>query len=348
MDKEDDKKYDEEGLEQLANDSDLPEGLSKKLDNIINDDKYDDSTEIDLIGDKQEDVEDVAEVSDDVKLEDKVDDGGEKVEPEPAGVEGYDEIDSRLIAAARRFGWSDEKIVRVAEDDETILQDLANLVDTVVSQQGLTKTPVKLTREAEDISDDDSGLKGFELNSEELKRLEDEHGKDVTNLIGFLSTKLNDTINELNTMKSNVDGVRQTDVDRETKNKLDLANTAFDSAAEVFPILGETNKLNMLSDGSYDREHPSFKARDELFTVAQSFEQMGLPFDKAIGEALNWYAGKSGVKRVEDKMVKELNLRKKKFTNRPSRKKTEQTFASEDERIENQMSEVYNNLGLND
>jgi len=328
--------------------ADLPQGLSEEMDKILSK-SYSDSAEIEF--DTDENEKDTG-TGPDAETESKSDasdaDADESEELESAGDEDvYEEIDPRLVAAAKRLGWSDEKIVRVAEEDETILQDLADIMDMVLASSGL-KGGEKASQESateEEETDEVKGVETLQLSDEELQKLKDEYGEAPAKIIASLTEKLNNAIQELNDVKRNVHGVTKAERDREMITRLEIANRAFDDAAEVFPILGKTSELPVVGD-KYDASHPAIKARNEIFNVAMAFEQMGYPFDKAMDEALNWYAGKEGTKEIQEKVVKELNARKKQFTARPTRKHTVRKYNSEDERIAATMDEIYQQIGI--
>jgi len=319
------------------------------MDAILSGEKYNDSTQIEGQDDEGSTDADDTDADGEDKTGQDADtsqaDTGEGEESEPGDdADMYEEIDPRLVAAAKRFGWSDEKIIRVAEEDETILEDLANLLDMVTAtssgQQGQ-----KSEEKSAESSDDVKGVEELKLSDEELRKLKREYGEAPAKVIAALTEKLNSTIKELNEVKQNVHGVTKAEQEREIMTRLEAANRAFDDAAEVFPILGKTSEL-LTTDGKYDMSHPSIKARDEIFNVALSFERMGYSFEQAMDEALNWYAGKEGTKQIEEQVVKKLNARKKQFTARPTRKHTERKFASEDERIYHTMGEFYEKFGI--
>jgi hypothetical protein len=326
-------------LTQVTNANEIPEDVSKAMDDVINDINYKDSIEVtDSL--KVEDAQ--VDATDDV-VEDVADAEPTEVDATDDNKDGFEEIDSRLVSAARRFGWSDDKIIKVAEEDETILEDLASLVEYTLEKNKLQEPQKEVP---EDKSEKVEALDKFELSSEELDKLKDSLGEDGTNLVTNLSQRLNTAIDRLNEIHGDVGSVKRAELNREESAKLELANTAFDKASETFPILGKISELPRLPDGQYDRSNPAFQARAELFAVAEQFTKLGKSYNQALDEAINWFAGKTGSKQVEDKVVKSLNARKKQFTAKPTHKKTERQFGSKNEEVENTMSEIFDNLGI--
>jgi hypothetical protein len=325
----------------VHSEGDIPSDVLETMNNIISDPKYGDSVEVtDDDTDTTDTVDDTVDDDSDAIAEDTTD----VVDTtEDATDDDYEAIDPRLVDAARRFGWSDEKIIRVAEDDETILEDLANLVERQIEQNSIQQ---QSTQEKVDESTDVPALEKFELNDEEFSKLKDTFGDENAKLIKGLSERMNTAIDRLNEVQGDVSSTKRADQDRAAQSRMEHANKAFDKMSETFPVLSKTNELPKLQNGNYDTNNPAFKARAELFTVAEQFTTLGLSFEKAMDEAFNWFAGKRGSKHVEDKVVKELNARKKQFTARPTHKKTEKKFSSKEEKAEHVMDEIYNKLGI--
>jgi hypothetical protein len=323
---------------------DIPDDVLQTMNDIINDSKYDDSVEIDNETTDKEDTE----VVDDAEVVDDTEPVAEDADTTPADdgtsdADEFEEIDARLVNAARRFGWSDEKIIRVAEDDETILEDLANLLDRTLEQDRQKKQDTdKLQGEPDTVP----ALDKFELSDEELVKLKDSVGDEGAGLIKGLADRLNIAVDRLNEVQGDVSSNKKAEQDRLAQNRLERANTIFDEMSESFPVFSKSDKLPIMADGTYDRNSLAFKARAEVFAVAEQFSKMGLSFDKAMDEAMTWFAGKQGSKHVENKVVKQLNARKKQFTARPTHKKTEKQFSSKEDEAEHTMSEIFEKLGI--
>jgi len=268
--------------------------------------------------------------------------GGEEITPEKEkkgeGVseevsktevdEEKEEIDPRLVAAGKRRGWSDDKIIKTAESDESILEDLAELYDDIDSRPAKTE-PAKKAEEKVSRKDEISKTKVDEA----LTKLSEQYGDDVVaDVIRPMAEKQDALVDELNTIKGQMGQFRE---DKEISAKaqnLKTANEVFDSESEAFPALGKTEDLPLKPDGTYDERSPAFKERARIYDTAEMFAARGMSFKSAMAEAFKWYAGDGAEKVAGDKIVKALNARKKKFSPRPTRRKGEvKTYATKDE-----------------
>ena len=124
---------------------------------------------------KEESVETDEDTEESVEseTEEEPEEGEEKPEGPPS--EDYEEIDPRLVAAARARGWSDEKIVSVAEEDESILEALVDTMETVRRERPVSrKAPVAKTKEA---------IEKVKLDAEALKDWKEHYGDDVVDKV---------------------------------------------------------------------------------------------------------------------------------------------------------------------
>jgi len=265
----------------------------------------------------------------------------EKTSSEAEADEEQEQIDPRLVAAARRRGWSDEKIVRIAETDETILEDMANLMDDLTGRETPAEPTEKAEKEPEKIS---------KVNiDDELEKLSEEYGDDVvTKVIRPLTEKLNANTDVLNEMKGVIDELSQgRKVETDAEN-VRIANKIFDEEAETYPAFGQTKDLPRTANGQYDTRSSAYKEREAVFDTAVMFmAAKGMSFNSAMREALTWYAGKSKSANVESSLIKKLNARKKKFSPRPTRRKGEhKVYASKDEEKRAVIAEAKKKAGI--
>jgi len=251
----------------------------------------------------------------------------------------YEEIDLRLITAGRRRGWSDEKIIKIAETDESILSDLADSYD---DQRRKPAEPVK----AEPVKVEAKQKEEFSVvafDKEKLKLFSDEYGSEVvSDVIEPLADKLNVAIATINRINANMDGFNEEKkVDILNKN-IQTANEVFDSEVENFPVFGKTVDL------SNDINHPAFKVRSEIYDTAEMFQQkQGGSFKRAMQQAMFWYLGQNSEGIAEKKIVKQLNARKTKFSPRPTNKAgKKRVFKTENERKIAEISEAKRKAGI--
>jgi len=275
-------------------------------------------------GESEKDVEKdaSAEVDKDTSLESAEKEGGEE------GGDEYEPIDPRLVAAGRARGWSDEKIIKVAEEDESILETLAEAMDVVKKAGGVVTSEVKPAPKTEDEKKSEDSLKKVVLDDEALSDLREQFGdKAVDAAILPLTEKLNSAIDAVNALRGDVAGQKKVSAQVSFNRKIASANRVFDEASETFPTLGKTKDLPKSADGKIDATSAAFVERSKIFDIASGFESLGMPFDVAMKNAMQWYAGGDN-KSLQRKIVKDLNERKKKFSPRPLSKKTQKTYKS--------------------
>jgi len=118
-------------------------------------------------------------------------------------------------------------------------------------------------------------------------------------------------------------------------------DSCFDSYEKELPRLGSTsNKLT--EDNS--------KYRREIFQYADVTARLhGVPIEDAIKDTVQMFKNKEGEKAIEKRLIAKLQKQKGKFTNPPTRKKSDvnsRKFASEAERVRAKMDEAFKKAGI--
>jgi len=317
-------KYDTEGGTETKSDT---EDTESKVDDDTGD-KQDDSdnkgdTEDTDEGDKSTDEgsrDDDSGDTDDGKTDDEGKGSGDTEDTEP--------IPQEQINIARRRGWSDEMIVKIAEEHPEILEDMVALAGQRTTQPQVETKVEPAPKEKQEVK----GVDKVDLDAEALKKMKENYGDEVVDSVILpLVGGLNNTIDQLNALRGSVSGVEQTNQANQAKKNFDEANTVFDGLTETFAVFGKTDELPRLADGRYDVNSPAVQVRGEVFNVATAFQASGMSWTDSLKQAVRWFKGEHAEKSLERKIVKDLNSRKKKFLPRPTSKKTKQTFKSRED-----------------
>jgi len=308
-------------------------------DTEIEDDTGDTETEVNVIGDNQDGTngtEDIGKADAGVEVaDDKGDDegtGDSVADSEASGdSEDTEPIPQEQVNIARRRGWSDEMIVEIAEKHPEILEDMVALAGQQTIQPQVETKVETAPKEKREVQ----GVDKVELDAEALKKMKESYGDEVVDSVILpLVGGLNTTIDQLEALRGQVNGVEQTNQANQAKRNFDEANAVFDGLAETFKVFGKTDELPRLADGTYNVNSPAIQAREEVFKVATAFQASGMSWTDSLKQAVQWYKGGHVEKSLERKIVKDLNSRKKKFSPRPTSKKTKQAFKSrEDEGV---------------
>ena len=239
----------------------------------------------------------------------------------PAG-ESYEEIDPKLVSAARTLGWSDEKIEAVASQDISVLEDIARMRTILAEPEPEKKGEEDVTK---------SEVSKVVLDKDALDSLATAYGADVVDkVIKPLADTLNATIDRLGRTEKSLDGItgrfsEQDERDKQQQNlaRFNSANKFFDDQSKDYPELGLFEKMPKESNGKFKMSSPEFKARSQIYEKAEIFRNAGYNSDSALKEAMVWYKGLGGEAKIEQKLVTEINDRKKKFIARPTQKKVD-------------------------
>jgi len=287
-------------------------------------------------GDKQDDSEDKGDSSE-ADGEDKSTDnkeadsesGGSVGDEEASGdTDDTEPIPQEQVNIARRLGWSDDYIVEVASNNPEILEDMVALAGRQTQQPQVQQKEEPAPKKTQEVKE----VGKVELDGEALKKMKDNYGDEVVDaVIKPLADGLNKTIDELNALRGNVSGVEQTNKQNQAIKDFEEANAVFDKLSETFEVFGKTETLPKLADGSFDMKSPAVKARADLFRVAHIFRSGGDSWQDSLKNAVRWYKGENAEKSLERKIVKKINSRRKKFSPRPTSKRTKQKVGSREE-----------------
>jgi len=272
--------------------------------------------------DSSEIVESTEETLDTEKPDEGAEDEGEEQDAET------EPIPQEQVNLARRLGWSDDKIVEVAENNPEILEDMVTLAGRQIQQPQSEQNVAPAATQKQEVK----GIDKVNLDEEALGKLRESYGDEVVkDVISPLVAGLNTTIDQLNTLRSQVNSVEQSTQSQQAKQNFDEANAVFDSLAETFSVFGKTESLPRTATGEYDVSSPAVQERAQVYEVAQAFHAAGRPWSDSLKQAVRWYKGEHAEKALERKIVKDLNNRKKKFSPRPTNKKVKKAFKSREE-----------------
>jgi len=273
-------------------------------------------------------AEDAEETPDTEESDEDVEDGGteQDEETEPVPVEH--------VRLGERLGWPDDKIVKLSEEYPDVLDEMARLAGRQTQQPQVEQKVAPAATQKQEA--EAKGIDKVNLDEEALGKLRESYGDEVVKeVISPLVKGLNTTIDQLNTLRSQVDSVEQSNLSQQAKQNFEEANAVFDNLAETFSVFGKTENLPRTATGEFDVNSPAVQERGQVYEVAQAFHAAGRPWSDSLKQAVRWYKGEHAEKALERKIIKDLNSRKKKFSPRPTNKKTVRSFKSrEDEGVE--------------
>jgi len=254
-------------------------------------------------------------------LETEVKDG----ETEEVDSDKYEEIDPQLVDAGRRFGLSDDEIVKYSENDPLYLR---KIMDYLNEDESVETKPVDGAEKG--VKDDPKALKIDDL-VESLSEDEEEQDKFKKILSPFVD-KMNALSNEINQVQGNLKQSGEESKEARLTSIVNTANDFFDKHSEDFPELEKTEDLPIGQNGTYLKSYPAVKKRSEIWDVAAGFAKSGMSFSVALDNALKWYVGKNAGTAAETKLIKKLAKRQEKLTPKKQTKATVKKFANEDDR----------------
>lgn len=316
----------------------IPETISKILNKI----KGSNDSNVSAL-EYSEEVEDTEtqeakelDVKDGDKVVSKVGESLDSASVEDKSVE--EEIPYHLVQAARQFGWSDDRIVRAAEFDVKILEDLYQ--DSQKDSQNYHKELKKDVKTEEPTSK-------LIVDDTALKDLRENYGDAVVDKV------IMPLIQGNNELSARVDKMQEFQQSKERENIQAEAvrvfnnfNETLDKMAKDYPEFNTYAEMPKDSRGILLSTAPGYKERSQVYDVMAMFIKNGYPEQKAIEHAITWYAGTQGDKRAERKVVTELNEHQKKFTPKPTAKKVKRTFRNTDEAKSNIIQEAKEKAGI--
>lgn len=258
----------------------------------------------------EEDEADNKEEPKDQDTEDTQEEVAQKEDTEDEDSDEFEEIPQRLIDAGKRRGYSDEKIVQLAEQNPEVLEDLAELQE-LLSDTGDDIPEVKASQEqSEKEPEKPKDVEKIRIETDLL-----EAGEDVKNVIKKLEKGYNsmvDRVNELQSTQAQQNESLSSFSQQQADEYVRRVDSFFDQAAKDYPQLGETKNLSL--------ENKEFrqKVHDDAVALAQN----GRKFGEALEFVLNAHKGQESEKTVKKKIANDLERRQKKFSARPSHRKT--------------------------
>jgi hypothetical protein len=336
--------------------------------NLVPDDIHDiiSDEQVDITEEKFEDSEDkklgfIAKAMDFVKgnrQEDQTDqetaeEEGDTSEAETGDGDGTDQeeegkvtiadVDQRLVNAARRRGWGDEKILKYYESDSTVLEDVANLMDRI----DLVQDKKPEDKPEEKPAEEPKGIKKVAFTDDQKEALEAKYGE------GIIAEVLQPILDANNQLVDQVNALSTKDQEAMTKaandevcERADAFMKMLDASEKDYPELGKWENVPTLPDGKLDTRNPVVKVRSEIYEVFESFVATGRTPKQAQEDAMLWYGAKQGGDKAEKKVIEKLNGRKKKFINRPGQRKVAKKFESVDDMKRSVVQEAMSKAGI--
>ncbi|KKN19303.1 hypothetical protein LCGC14_0947020 [marine sediment metagenome] len=323
----------------------VPEALSKKLAEIRGQEEPDfEMVEVDKDGNPIKTDEDV--VKEDEVSSDEVDDSqgvSEEDKSESEDVEDtseyeHIELDPRLEAAGKKLGWSEDKIIKVAETDISILEDLANQFEQDETHRQDTEV------------DEEKGAKDKAdlVDEEALAKFKKEHGDAANDIVDVITrrveAKFADQFKKVDDFEltSKEKALQEASMQRGA-----IANDVFDRHVKTFKEFGLTKDLPKSQSGEIFTNSPAMTVRAKVYKVADMFHQTnGGSFESAMNEALTWYAGTQGVTNATRQVVKDLKDNQKRFSPKPTRRRMVKVFKNTDAKAANIVQQARKKAGI--
>jgi hypothetical protein len=232
------------------------------------------------------------------------------------------EIEDELYEVAKAKGWDDEKIAKYYQEDKSVLEAL---VAPKPEQSKSAEVPAK--KEVEEVK----SLENISIDPESMKALEDQYGQEVISKVVIpLMTKLNQTIDIVNTQSTKSKQVEEHISKQVMNQQVQSFQKEMDRLGKEYEVFGTWENVPRGTDGLVDKNDPVLKVREEVWTTARKFQQLGSDWTTAVEDAVALYKGKNLEKLTQSKIIKDLDKRKVKFTPRPTSKKVEAALPSGD------------------
>lgn len=224
-----------------------------------------------------------------------------------------EDIDDDFTKAAISSGWTEQDVVTFA--GKYTNEELHNLIPFIVTEE---------KKAEEDKEEVKSKAKEETKLDENLESLVDKVTK-------ALDAKYQEKFAEVER------SLKAHEQDRFIKEQQNFQNTAdmfFDKAAKDFPVFGKTEELLRFPDGTPQAGQlvpagTAFEARSAVWKTAVAFNKMGMPWNSALSESLDWYKGKFMEKDIHNKVVKELKGQQKRLSPKRAEHITEKKYENE-------------------
>jgi len=255
-----------------------------------------------------------------------------------------DSVDARLVTAARRRGWDNAKILKYAESDISVLDDVANLMDRIDTHQDVA--PVEKTKETTPEKKPE-GIKKVSFTDDQKANLESKYGEGIIDeVLQPILDANNLLVDKVNALSEKDKAVETDAVNREVRERADTFMEVLDASAKDYPELGKWENVPLTPNGQFDMKNPIVKVRAEIYDIFESFVALGQTAKVAVDNAMLWYGAKSKSNNAETKIIEKLNSRKKKFINRPGQRKVAKKFESEDDRKRSVIRDAMGKAGI--
>ena len=250
------------------------------------------------------------------------------------------ELDPRLEAAGKAMGWSDDKIALVAETDMTILEDIATRLDASDSHRQDNKDG--------SVTDGDTGEQGGLVDEKALAELKEKLGDGgqefIDSLVKGIEAKFAAKFQAVDDLQAHN---KKESENRAAIQRGSIADAVFDSVSEKFEEFGLTKALPKGEDGRVILDSPQMNVRAKVYKVATIFHQAnGGTFEQAMYDAVQHYAGGQGTTKATRQVVKELKENKKRFTPKPTGRKTVRVFKNTDAKASHIVQQAMRKAGI--
>jgi len=211
-------------------------------------------------------------------------------------------VDPRFMIVARDYGWTDAQIVQYASKNGAVDQvQLANHMEEALGGE----------QESQDDSKSDVELISDEVLAELAK--DEDNAPIVNDVVKPLLAKVQELSQALNEVQGKQSSHEEGIKNEQIMQDYDFANAEFDRHAKDFPILGSTQSLKSLPDGTLDVTDPSVQIRREVFNRALQFKQFNpkATMSQAMEEGMTWFRGKHGAEQMERNILAKLEKNSK-------------------------------------
>jgi len=271
------------------------------------------------------------------KEEDKKEQEEVEEKSEPAGDEDeYEPIPDNLVMAGKQYGFSNEEIVDLAENNPRYLERLAKAYEDVQSAKAQSVQPrqefvqPKVEPEKKEIPKVDY------LNVGDLSEL-DSQTKTLVDRLMTSDKQKTDMINQAMQKISDLDEHRVSAEEQEEINFSRNVDNYFDKIEDC-PELGYSSTLNQNQTS----------LRQQLFGFAAVIcETDSIKLEDALEKAVNMYkVSNHSENSAEAEVVKKINKAKTKFTARPGGQKSIKKYKDTEERVLDVMQDKINDMGI--
>lgn len=319
-------------------DNEMSKDLEKKYDEILGTHSSPRKPLVDQI--TVEDEEDFVDPRETIKLtsESNVtheqEDGETSTESEDN--EKYEDIPDNLIAAGREYGFDDEEIVDLAENNPRYLEKLARAYEDVQTAKAQRVQPKQEFVQTEAEPEEKVIPKLDYLNVGDLSELDSSTRSFIEKLVASDKQKT-DMINQAMEQINSLDEYRLSAEQREEIDFSRRLDNYFDKV-DGCPELGNSANLNQSQR----------VLRQRLYGFAAIMQETGHEsLEDALGNAVAMHRGLNNSEdRAEANVIKKINKTKKKFSPRPGGQKTTKKYKDDEEKVLDRMTEVGREMGL--